>query len=159
MNNFPLAVAIAALIHENKILLIKRVKGSYVGFWGLPGGKIEKNEHVSDAAIREIGEETGIPCRFEEHLGFVSEHLRENNEVVQHFLLHLCRLQPLSSQLVEGREGALAWFNLRDLSTHRAEIIPSDYAMIEKMVLAHGKNYYNCVVEKRGEEHTILRFE
>ncbi|MBI2102687.1 NUDIX domain-containing protein [Candidatus Woesearchaeota archaeon] len=159
MNNLPLAVAIAALIHDDKILLIKRAKGSYVGFWGLPGGKIEKDEHVSEAAIREIKEETGIRCLFTQHLGFVSEHLTEKNEVIQHFLLHLCQLQPLTSQFVEGREGALAWFALADLPLHREEIIPSDYAMIEKMLLSRGKNYYNCVVEKKGDEHHIVRFD
>lgn len=159
MNQYPLAVAIAALIHDEKILLIKRAKGSYVGFWGLPGGKIEKHEHVSDAAIREIQEETGICSRFTQHLGFVSEHLLENNEVFQHFLLHLCQLQPLTLRLVESKEGAVAWFALKDLPSHREKIIPSDYVMIEKMVLSQGKNYYNCVVEKKGEEHHIVRFD
>ncbi|MBI4152054.1 NUDIX hydrolase [Candidatus Woesearchaeota archaeon] len=159
MNQYPLAVAIAALIHNEKILLIKRVKGSYIGFWGLPGGKIEKNEHVSDAAIREIKEETGIPCQFKEHLGLVSEHLTEKKEVVQHFLLHLCRLHPQTAQFVESNEGALAWFELKELPQHQDEIIPSDYAIIENMVLRKGKNYYNCVVEKLGNQHAILQFE
>ncbi|MGC9310495.1 MAG: NUDIX hydrolase [Candidatus Aenigmatarchaeota archaeon] len=60
MRERPLAVAIAALINENKILLIKRLKGDYAGFLGLPGGKVEKDEHVSEAAKREILEEAGI---------------------------------------------------------------------------------------------------
>ena len=42
MKELPLAVVITALVKDNKILLIKRMKGDYVGLLGLPGGKIEK---------------------------------------------------------------------------------------------------------------------
>ena len=84
-----MSVVVAALVINNKILLIKRVRGSYVGLWALPGGKIEKNEHLSQAATREILEESGIHSEFKEHLGFVSEHLVEDGEITQHFLLHL----------------------------------------------------------------------
>ncbi len=155
----PLAVAIAALLQDGKILFIKRVKGSYIGFWGLPGGKIEKNEHVSDAAVREIFEETGIKSTFVSHLGFVSEHLKEENIVHQHFLLHLCELSPQTTTLIPGKEGALQWFSLAELPAMKDKIIPSDYLMVERMVLRREKTYYNCVVEKRGEEHVIQRFD
>lgn len=40
---------------NNDILLIHRR-----GYWDLPKGKIEKNETVSEAAIREVEEETGL---------------------------------------------------------------------------------------------------
>ncbi|MCD6094481.1 NUDIX domain-containing protein [bacterium] len=47
MQENPLSVVISALIKNNQILLIKRVRGDYIGLWGLPGGKIEKEEHLS----------------------------------------------------------------------------------------------------------------
>jgi hypothetical protein len=40
---------------ENTILAIKRH-----GVWDLPKGKVEANESIADAAIREIEEETGV---------------------------------------------------------------------------------------------------
>jgi len=159
MSDKPLSVAISALIDNNKILLIKRIKGDYVGFWSLPGGKIEKNEHLSQAAVREIEEESGIKSEFKEHLGFVSEHLVENGQVAQHFLLHLCKLNPLSTEAYEQREGKLAWFDLEDLEQFEDQIIPSDYLMIQKMVKDKEKNYYDCVIEKNGEEHILKKFE
>ncbi len=159
MIEFPLPVAIAALIQNNHILLIKRIKGSFIGFWGLPGGKIEKKEHVSQAAVREIEEETGIKSEFKNHIGFISEHLVENNQVMQHFLLHLCELRASDFTLKPGKEGALEWFDLNTLQQNKERIIPSDYVMIEKMIKNKGKNYYNCVVHKQGEEHTLIEFE
>ncbi|MBC7124321.1 MAG: NUDIX domain-containing protein, partial [Bacteroidales bacterium] len=40
---------------SNEILLIKRF-----GRWDLPKGKVEPNEPISDAALREVSEETGV---------------------------------------------------------------------------------------------------
>ncbi|MEZ5026601.1 MAG: NUDIX domain-containing protein [Chitinophagales bacterium] len=41
--------------HKHEILLIFRR-----GFWDLPKGKIEKNENIESAAVREVEEETGL---------------------------------------------------------------------------------------------------
>ena len=104
MKELPLAVVISVLIKDNQILLIKRLRGDYVGLLGLPGGKIEKNEHLSEAAIREILEESGIESDFKNHLGFVSEHLIENGNILQHFLLHICKLEPKTTDILNDSE-------------------------------------------------------
>ena len=38
--------------------------------WKLPGGLVEKNESIGDAAIREVWEETGVKTKFVSILGF-----------------------------------------------------------------------------------------
>lgn len=154
----PLSVVIAALIHNNKILLIKRERGDYVGYWGLPGGKIEKQEHLSDAAVREIKEESGITSEFKCHLGFVSEHLTENNEIQQHFLLHICELKPATTSITCDEAGKLDWFDLNQISQIKEKIIPSDYMIIKNMINSRNNNYYNCVLEKQGENHILKKF-
>lgn len=46
---------------DNKLLLLERAKNkSEPGKWGVPGGKIELNETPTNAALRELFEETGI---------------------------------------------------------------------------------------------------
>jgi len=154
----PLAVVIAALIHEGKILLIRRRRGDYVGLWGLPGGKVEKDEHLSRAALREIAEEAGINAEFKGYLGLVSEHLEEGGRVTQHFLLHLCELTPRTTVIADNGEGTLGWFRCDGIASMRDQIIPSDFLIIQKMVNRRDKTYYNCVLQKSGSGYVLKEF-
>jgi ADP-ribose pyrophosphatase YjhB (NUDIX family) len=159
MTELPLAVVISVLVKDNKILLIKRLKGDYMGLLGLPGGKVEKNEHLSEAAVREIVEESGIEASFKSHLGFVSEHLMEGGNVIQHFLLHVCELEPKTTEITKNQEGNLAWFGMEDMNSLENQIIPSDFMIIDKFIRNKGKTYYNSLIEKVGEAHILKKFE
>lgn len=49
------------LEHKGKILLLKRVPGKVqADKWGVPGGKLDKDEELNKALAREVAEETGI---------------------------------------------------------------------------------------------------
>lgn len=57
---WPRAAASAAIFRDGKILIAERGNGPRKGYWSLPGGKIEPGETASEAAVREILEETGL---------------------------------------------------------------------------------------------------
>jgi ADP-ribose pyrophosphatase YjhB (NUDIX family) len=45
---------------EQKVLLIHKARGAYMGKWDLPGGRLEFGEQPEFALHREIEEETGL---------------------------------------------------------------------------------------------------
>lgn len=58
---FEVQVAACYLEIDNRLLLMQRSKSkSDPGKWGVPAGRVEKNETPENAAKRELQEETGI---------------------------------------------------------------------------------------------------
>lgn len=53
-------VVLATREPRPRVLLIKRLKDPFAGKWALPGGFVDKNERLIDAARRELVEETGV---------------------------------------------------------------------------------------------------
>ena len=54
-------IIVFALSENNaKLLLIKRGNEPFKGMWALPGGFVDIDEELEDAAMRELAEETGL---------------------------------------------------------------------------------------------------
>ena len=67
----------------------------------LPGGALRRGEHVAEAAVREVYEETGIRTRFESLVCFRHWHGYRYGKSDIYFV---CRLSPLSSEIVMQEE-------------------------------------------------------
>lgn len=58
---------------EEGIVLIERKNDPYQGSWAIPGGFVEYQETVEDAARREAEEETGLKVELKDLVGVYSE--------------------------------------------------------------------------------------
>jgi len=60
MGNGPQVSAIVGCVDDaGRVLIVKQTSGPFAGSWLLPGGTVERNERLEDAARRELFEETG----------------------------------------------------------------------------------------------------
>lgn len=58
---------------ENGIVLVERKNDPYQGYWAIPGGFVEYQETVEDAARREAEEETGLKVELKDLVGVYSD--------------------------------------------------------------------------------------
>ncbi len=59
----------AVIMIQGKVVLIKRAKEPFKGFWVLPGGRVDVSELLEEAVKREAIEETGIEVRVRKMVG------------------------------------------------------------------------------------------
>lgn len=115
----PIAAAIAVLIRDGKVLLVRRANPPDAGKWGFPGGKIELGESIEDAALRELYEETGV--RGQALGAFTALDMKDTGDdgtLRRHFVLIAVRCCWVSGEpqaaddVLEAR-----WFKLAELDT------------------------------------------
>ena len=112
------------IVHEGRVVLVKRRFEPLAGQWSIPGGAVETGETLEACLIREMGEETG----FVVEVGPVVEVLDrithdDAGRVLYHFVLidYLC--WPIGGTLYAGSDvdaaiwadpAALAEYSLTD---------------------------------------------
>jgi ADP-ribose pyrophosphatase YjhB (NUDIX family) len=58
-----------AVVHEGKILLVRRSSRRGRGNWQVPGGFVEPHETIEEAVVREVAEESGVTAQVQGVLG------------------------------------------------------------------------------------------
>jgi 8-oxo-dGTP diphosphatase len=120
----PIPAVIAVVIHEGRTLLVRRANPPDAGLWGFPGGKIEFGESVSDAALRELLEETSVSGQARGVITTLDIFERTDGGILQrHFILIAVRCDWISGAPEAGDDALEArWFPISDLYTGRADM-------------------------------------
>jgi len=78
----------AIVIHEGRVLLVRRGRAPALGLWSVPGGLVELGETTVDAARREVEEETGLDVRIAGLVGVLDRVTRDaDGRVRYHWVL------------------------------------------------------------------------
>ncbi len=82
----------AVVIHEGRVLLIRRGKEPLRGRWVVPGGTVELGETLEAAVVREVEEETGLVVAPREIVTVFDRIDREGGAVRYHYVIvdYLC---------------------------------------------------------------------
>ncbi len=141
---------VLGIVEENeKILLIQRERGDFVGLWGIPGGKVEECEHIDEAVKREMLEELGIKLEFKELLGISTEIMHDKNSTS---LLYICLLNIDNDEEIKNPEFNYKWFDKNEIMNSN-NIIESDKKFIEEFYIKKGLNYLkmDCYRDAEGK--------
>jgi 8-oxo-dGTP diphosphatase len=108
-----LVAAVALIDADGRVLMAKRPEGkSLAGLWEFPGGKVEPNEGLEAALIRELKEELDIDVTASclAPLTFAS-HAYDDFQLLMP--LYVCRRWKGNPRAMEGQE--IKWVRAKDL--------------------------------------------
>lgn len=111
----------AAIVENEKLLLVRRRRAPEAGCWGLPGGKVDPFEPLARATAREIHEELGIIINPTDLLCVVDQIDRAEG---QHWIAPVfCvdRYEGTPAIMERGALSDLGWFELDGLPTALTE--------------------------------------
>ena len=100
----PLVGAEAAVFRNNRLLLIKRHDDK---LWAVPGGKTDVGETLTEAAIRELKEETGLTGKVTRLLGIFDSRIWKSKDKLH--LYHVIFEVSTENESPEITKEALDW--------------------------------------------------
>ena len=123
------------IIKDAKVLLVKHGKsaGHLTGTYGLPAGRIEKNEGERVAAIRELQEETGLITSERELIEYPGDvytaTIERKDSVPKTYAMKVFQCRNYSGELKSSDETTPEWVEIEKLDSYK--LLPN----VEEIVL------------------------
>ncbi|WP_338022073.1 NUDIX hydrolase [Allorhizobium sonneratiae] len=133
----PRPAASAIVIHENRLLLVRRARPPAADLYAFPGGKVERGETPDMAALRELKEETGLDGLSAELFAEYDLPPEPGGPPEHHFFLSVfcvdVRGDPQTACASSDAAG-LGWFSLKELND--LPVPPSVSDCVERLAQA-----------------------
>jgi ADP-ribose pyrophosphatase YjhB (NUDIX family) len=115
---FPRVGVGAVVLHEGRVLLVRRGGAPALGKWSLPGGLVELGETTREAIEREIVEECGCRIRVVDVAGVIDRITRDaEGRVRYHYVLVDYLAVADSADIVAGSDAAEArWVAVEEIA-------------------------------------------
>jgi len=143
----PLVGVGAVVVHEGRVLVVRRGHEPLKGHWTLPGGLLELGESIVEGVVREVREETGLLVEPLDLVELVDRIYRERGDceagpeagcdagrVRYHYVIadYLCRVA--GGELCAASDAdAVRWVERAEWNSHSALVLdPVTVRVIEK---------------------------
>jgi 8-oxo-dGTP diphosphatase len=130
----PLVGIGAVIVHENRVLLVRRGSEPLRGHWTLPGGALEVGESLAEGVVREVREETGLLVEPLELVELLDRIHRQGERVRYHYVIadYLCRVTGGELQVASDADEA-RWVERAEWNSHSALVLdPITVRVLEK---------------------------
>jgi 8-oxo-dGTP diphosphatase len=126
------SAVVACIDDAGRILIVKQTAGPFAGAWLLPGGNVERNERLADAARRELFEETGYHAA-EEVRPVALYEVRSLPPGQFHFLVQVFRAGALDGTPRAEVGSELRWATPGEIDAHpNLAVALADLGLIER---------------------------
>ena len=143
-DNIILNACAVVIVNKDKQILLQKRSDNLL--WGLPGGLIEIEESITDAAIREVKEETNLDIELVKFIGVFNNPFmrwREKDRARVISFAFVGKLKTTNLKINDNESKELKYFDYEKLpqihSIDTIEIIEAFYN--NKFNLVEGKNY------------------
>jgi len=136
MNRVDVTYSLISDTSNCKVLLVKNVGN---GSWSLPGGAVEIDETLEQAAVREVKEETGLVVKTR---GLVSVHECKFSKSQNHVLFFIFRAEVISGDIRIQRPdeiSEIAWIEIDKAN----ELLPFYNNQVHGMLNGNEITYVN----------------
>ena len=130
----PLIGVGAVVVHDGRVLLVRRGTEPLKGHWTLPGGLLEVGEALVAGVIREVREETGLDVEPIELIELLDRVHREGDRVRYHYVIadYLCRVTGGELRAASDAD-AVRWVERCEWSSHSTIVLdPITVRVLEK---------------------------
>jgi 8-oxo-dGTP diphosphatase len=136
MNRVDVAYSLITDNSKSKVLLVKNVGN---GSWSLPGGAVEKDETLEQAAIREVKEETGLDVKV---YGIVAINECKFKKSQNHAIFFIFRAELIGGEIAIQRPDEIsevAWIDINKVD----ELMPFYSYGFQKLIAGNEITYIN----------------
>jgi len=124
----PLIVILVRIIDDNKVILVKRSKNAFNGYWALPGGKLYFGEEPEKAVERIVKKESGLDVKSSELIAGFWEKVGEKGDTKYHSLKLVFNVEVKDKKIMTSKDRIAKWTKLNEIQ--KMKIIPSDTELI-----------------------------
>jgi 8-oxo-dGTP diphosphatase len=143
-----ISAVVACVDGTGRILIVKQTAGPFAGAWLLPGGNVERDERLEEAARRELFEETGY--RADDLRPVALYEVRSAPPGRFHFIVHLFRAGPLDGTPRPETGSELRWARPGEIDPHpNLAVALTDLGLIERDRTALARDLAKAGLEMR----------